>query len=179
MTSGAMSRRRVVFAAHLDALIDDTSDRLGAAGIAHGIVQSDRPANPTAPVQVASLETLHRRGERPRADLLIVDEAHRAGAASVRGVLEGYPQARLLGLTATPERGDGQPMGDVFERLVCASSVAALTAQGHLVPAIVFSPPATTEGALVMDPVDALVTHAPGEPAMVFCRDWGVSSRSR
>src|SRR5258707_8794756 len=48
-------RRRVVFAAHLDALIDDTSDRLTGAGIEHGIVQADRPSNPTAPVQVASL----------------------------------------------------------------------------------------------------------------------------
>lgn len=50
--------RRVVFAAHLDALIDDTSERLDAAGIAHGIVQGGRPTNAGAAVQVASLATL-------------------------------------------------------------------------------------------------------------------------
>jgi DNA repair protein RadD len=163
--------RRVVFAAHLDALIDDTSDRLTGAGIEHGIVQGDRPTNPTAPVQVASLATLHRRGERPPADLVIVDECHRAMAATVREVLDGYPSARLLGLTATPERGDGEPLGDVFQVLVCGPSVRELTLAGHLAPAIVLSPPAPMDGSLALDPVEAYATHAPGLPAMVFCRD--------
>jgi superfamily II DNA or RNA helicase len=86
IASSVALRRRVVFAAHLDALIDDTSDRLRRAGIEHGIVQADRPMNPTASVQVCSLATLHRRGERPYADFLIVDEAHRAAAPSIRGV---------------------------------------------------------------------------------------------
>jgi DNA repair protein RadD len=81
--------RRVIFAAHLDALLDDTSDRLTTAGIKHGIVQADRPTNASAPIQVCSLATLHRRGERPPADLVIVDECHRAMASSVRGVLDG------------------------------------------------------------------------------------------
>ncbi len=161
--------KRVVFAAHLDALIDDTSERLASAGIAHGIVQADRPTNAAAPVQVASLATLHRRGELPPADLVIVDEAHRGMAASVRAVLDGYPRARILGLTATPERGDGQPLGDVFERLVCGPSVAELTAAGYLVPAVVLSPPAPTEGALALDPVEAYVRHSPGRRALVFC----------
>jgi superfamily II DNA or RNA helicase len=163
--------RRVIFAAHLDALIDDTSERLTAAGIEHGVVQADRPTRPDAPVQVCSLATLHHRGSRPPAELVIVDECHRAAAPSVRGVLEAYPKARLLGLTATPERGDGQPLGDTFERLVCGPSVAELTAQGHLVSTVVLSPQATVEGALAQDPVDALEAHAHGQPAMVFCRD--------
>jgi superfamily II DNA or RNA helicase len=89
----------------------------------------------------------------------------------VREVLDAYPEARLLGLTATPERGDGAPLGDVFERLVCGPSVAQLTAHGHLVPAVVLSPPAPTEGALALDPVEAYQLHAAGLSAMVFCRD--------
>jgi superfamily II DNA or RNA helicase len=161
--------RRVIFAAHLSELLDDVSERLTAAGIPHGIVQADRPANPTAPVQVASLATLHRRGERPPADLLILDESHHAAAASVRAVLESYPLARLLGLTATPERGDGQPLGDVFERMVFGPSIAELTRLGFLVPAEILSPPAPTDGALAMDPVEAYVTHAPGSRALIFC----------
>ncbi|HSY24214.1 MAG TPA: DEAD/DEAH box helicase [Polyangiaceae bacterium] len=164
-------RRNVIFAAHLDSLIDDTSDRLSVAGIEHGIVQADRPTNPTAPVQVCSLATLHRRGERPPADFVIVDECHRAMAASVREVLSAYPLAWILGLTATPERGDGAPLGDVFERMVCGPSVAELTARGHLVPAVVLAPPAPFDGGLACDPVDAYELHVPGQPAMVFCRD--------
>lgn len=164
-------RKRVVFAAHLDALIDDTSERLTRGGIEHGIVQADRPTNPGAPVQVCSLATLHRRGARPPADLVVVDECHRAMATSVRQVLEAYPTARLLGLTATPERGDGQPLGDVFTALVCGPSVTALTRAGLLVPAVVYSPPAAVEGALALDPVEAYLRFARGLPAMVFCRD--------
>ena len=162
--------RRVVFAAHLDALIDDTSERLAAACVEHGIVQADRPAKHSAQVQVASLATLHRRGERPPADLVIVDECHRAAAPSVRAILEAYPKARLLGLTATPQRGDGQPLGDVFGRLVCGPTALELTRQGHLVPAVVFSPPAPLDGALAMAPIEALDRYAPGEAAMVFCK---------
>jgi DNA repair protein RadD len=161
--------KRVVFAAHLDALLDDTSDRLTEAGIAHGIVQADRPTDATAPVQVCSLATLHHRGEAPPADLVILDECRRAAAAGVRGVLDRYPKARLLGLDATPERGDGQPLGDTFERMVCGPSVAWLTTAGHLVPAGVLSPPSPTEGGLAMDPVEAYAKHAPGSRALIFC----------
>jgi len=161
--------RRVVFLAHLDALLDDTSERLAAVGIAHGIVQADRPTDPGAPVQVCSLATLARRGAAPAADLAILDECHRAAAPSVRAVLEAYPRARLLGLTATPERGDGQPLGDVFERLVCGPTVRELTTAGHLVPAVVLSPPVPGEGALALDPVEAYQRHAPGTRALVFC----------
>ena len=162
--------KRVVFAAHLDALLDDTSDRLASVGIAHGIVQAERPTNPTAAVQVCSLATLHRRGERPPADFLIIDECHRAMASTVRGVLDAYPRAKLLGLTATPERGDGQPL-DVFDRMVCGPSVRWLISNGYLVPAEVLSPPTLTPGTLALDPVEAYRLHTPGSPAMVFARD--------
>jgi DNA repair protein RadD len=163
--------RRVIFAAHLDALIDDTSERLSAAGVEHGIVQADRPTNPTAPVQVCSLATLHRRGERPPADFLVLDECHRAGADSVRAIQEAYPKAKLLGLTATPERGDGQPL-DMYERMVSGPSMRWLTANGYLVPAHVIAPgDVTAPGALAMDPVESYMTHARGLPAMVFARD--------
>lgn len=46
-----------------------------------------------------------------------------------------------------------------------------LVRQGHLVPAVVLSPPAPVEGALAADPVDAYLAHAAGLPAMIFCRD--------
>jgi DNA repair protein RadD len=164
--------RRVIFAAHLDSLISDTSDRLSRAGIDHGILQADRPSNPDAAVQVASLATLHRRPEcRPAADFIVIDECRRAGAPTVRAILDAYPTARLLGLDATPERADGTPLGDIFTSLVCGPSVAWLTDRGYLVPAIVLSPPAPTEGTLALDPVEALERHAQGRRAIVFCSD--------
>jgi DNA repair protein RadD len=120
-------------------------------------------------VQVCSLQTLHARPhERPAADLVIIDEAHRAVATSVRGVLRAYPSARILGLTATPARSDGRPLGDVFERLVEGPSTAWLIENGYLVPCDVIAPPAYVERGLFADPVEAYQRHAPRARAIVF-----------
>ncbi len=159
---------RAVFLAHLDSLLEDTADRLDAAGLHVGFVQAGRPPDRGAPIQVCSMATLHVRGERPPADLVIVDECHRAMGASVRGILDAYPRARLLGLTATPQRGDAKPLGDVFERLVCGPSNRWLTAEGFLVACDLLAPAAFNEKALVESPVAAYERHAPGARAIVF-----------
>ncbi len=160
--------RRVVFAAHLDALVGDTHARLTVAGIRAGFVQAGRPTDNDAPVQVCSLGTLHARGERPPADFVIVDECHRAMAATVREILDAYPSAWLLGLTATPQRGDSRPLGDVFDRLVCGPSARWLTDRGFLVPCDVLAPSAFNDRALVDDPLRAYEKHASGTRAIVF-----------
>lgn len=161
--------RRAVFLAHLDTLVEDTGERLAAAGVHAGFVQSGRAADPLAPVQVCSIGTLNSRpDERPPADLVIVDECHRAMAARVRQILGCYPNARILGLTATPQRGDGQPLGDVFDRLVCGPSVRELQRLGFLVPVDVIAPPDAVEHGLVCDPVEAYERWTPGKRAIVF-----------
>ena len=159
---------RVVFAAHLDALIDDTADRLEAAGLDIGIVQASRPTNPTAPVQVCSLATLARRDTVPSGDFVILDECHRAVAPSVRAILERYPNAKLLGLTATPQRGDGKSLGDVFQGMEYGPSVRELTSAGYLVPADVIAPHAPEGTGLAMHPCDAYERFARGSRAIVF-----------
>jgi DNA repair protein RadD len=162
----------VLFCAHLDSLVSDTSDRLTAAGIAHGIIQADRPTNHSAPVQVCSLATLHARPDcRPDARLIIVDECRRAAAPTVRAILAAYPKAKLLGLDATPERGDGSPLSDLFEHMVCGPSIAWLTQRGFLAQCVVLSPPQPGDGALAADPVDAYREHAGDRRAIVFCKD--------
>ena len=160
---------RVAFVTHLTELIDDTSTRLGAAGVAHGVIQADRRRAPEAPVQVCSVATLARRGERPEADLLVLDECHRSTSSTWRSVLDAYPDARVLGLSATPARADDTPLGDVFDVLVCGPSVARLTAEGSLVPVVVLSPPTLADGALAEDPASALAHYAPGRRSLVFC----------
>jgi superfamily II DNA or RNA helicase len=162
--------RRVLFLAHLDSLLEDTHARLSHAGVWAGLHQAGRPTQPLAPVQVCSLQTLHARGERPPADFLILDECHHAVARTIRALLDVYGGVPLLGLTATPQRGDGQPLGDVFEQLVLGPSVSWLTSQGFLVPCDLIAPLASVEGGLAMDPVDAYFEHVPGSRAMVFAK---------
>src|SRR6185369_16577787 len=96
--------------AHRRELIKQTSTKLHAAGIDHGIIQAGFPTRPGERVQVASVQTLHARAvrtagmEMPQADLVIVDEAHHVRARSYRQILEAYPGATVIGLTATPCR---------------------------------------------------------------------------
>ena len=170
VTRSVAKGNRIVFAAHLDALLDDTSERLIAAGVTHGIVQGNRPTAPNEPVQLCSLATLHRRGETPPADFVICDECHHAASDSVRGVMERYPAAKLLGLTASPQRGDGKPLGDVFDRLVCGPTPAQLLSLGNLVPCEVVAPMPMRAGTIAVDPVAAFEKHAtPASRALFFC----------
>ena len=125
----------VVFAAHLDSLVGDTAARLQAQGLACGIVAPWATPEPQHRIQVCSLGTLHARGTRPPARLVVLDECHRSEAPTVKAILGSYGDARLLGLTATPQRGDGAPLGDTFDAMVCGPTVRELTAMGALVPA--------------------------------------------
>ncbi len=137
---------RVLFLDHRRELTAQTSRRFYDAGIDAGIIQAGFPARPGEPVQIASVATLHARLvrsrtiERPPADLVIIDEAHHVRARMYRMILERYPGAVLIGMTATPCRGDGRGLGNVFDVLVECPSVAELTAATWLVPALVYAP---------------------------------------
>jgi superfamily II DNA or RNA helicase len=157
---------RALFLADLDSILEDTVTRLRAAGLHVGLHQADRPADPTASIQVASLQTLRARGDRPPADFLVLDECQNSRAASVEATVRDYPGAILLGLTATPQRGDGQPLGDVFQAMVCGPSNEWLTANGYLVPCDLVAPMRATAG-LACNPVDAYEEWGHG-PAIVF-----------
>lgn len=109
--------RRVLLLAHRRELIRQASEKLFAAGIDHGIIQAGFPPRPGEPVQVGSVQTLHARAVRgtamelPPADLIVIDEAHHTPARTYRSIVESYPDAILLGATATPCRGDGRGLG--------------------------------------------------------------------
>ena len=70
---------------------------------------------------VGSLQTLHvARLERwPAAHFktIIIDEAHRGMAPTYRRVLEHFDQAKVLGITATPDRTDQRSLGEIFEEI--------------------------------------------------------------
>lgn len=161
--------KRGVFTAHRDDLVGDTLSRLRAKGIRAGRIQAGEDADTSALVQVCSLATLYARPEEvPGADLVIVDEAHRAAAPTIRAVLERWPAARLLGLTATPERGDGKALGDVFDHLVMGPTTKELVEAGVLVPCDVVGPDSYRDE-LSMCPEEAVQRYSEGRPTVVFC----------
>jgi len=142
----AAKRRPVLVLAHRREIIAQTSAKLRAAGIRHGIIQAGTSPRPLDSVQVASIQTLHARAVRcekmelPPADLLVIDECHHCPAETYRKIIEAYPDAILLGLTATPCRGDGRGLGGIFETLIEAPQIAKLIEGGYLVKTRVYAP---------------------------------------
>jgi superfamily II DNA or RNA helicase len=145
---------RVIFAAHLDSLIGDTIERLERCGIWAGRVQANEKRNDLAMAQVCSLQTLHARGKGPPGELLFIDECHRAAAPSVRSVINYYPTSKIIGLTATPIRGDKEPLGDVFEHMVLGPTIPDLIQKGVLSKVRTIAP--KYEKSLAMSPLDAI-----------------------
>ena len=140
--------RRVLVVAHRREIVNQTSDKLTALGVYHGIIQAgdEKKLRPMATVQVASIQTLHARAVRsstmlmPLADFVIIDEAHHACAMTYQKVLEAYPNAIILGLTATPCRDDGRGLGGIFKTMIQCPQVPDLIEQGYLVKARVYAP---------------------------------------
>ena len=133
-----------LFLAHRREILTQTSNKL--RGIPHGVIRPGDQPRPFEMVQVASVQTLHRRAikagtlELPEAGFVIVDECHHVVAESYQSILDRYPDSILLGLTATPCRGDGRGIGSVFETMIQCPQVGELVEQGFLVPTRVYAP---------------------------------------
>lgn len=165
---------RILWLAHRGELVDQAARALRALGLDVGGISASSSVSPQphAPVQIATVQTLlSRPASRPPATLIVADEAHHYVAEQFRTVLEHYPNALTLGLTATPERSDGRGLGEMYTGLVVGATVEQLTTLGHLVPCEIIRPAkALGRGDIAKHPVDAYVAHAAGTRAIVFAR---------
>lgn len=139
---------RTLVLAHRRELIKQASDKLNQLGVAHGIIAAGLDRDHDAQVIVASIQTVARRlSTLPQFQLIVIDEAHHAVAATWSKLFEAQPQARLLGVTATPARLDGKGLGKAagghFDAIVCGPAMQELVDQGYLAPTKVFIPAAT------------------------------------
>lgn len=142
--------QRVLWLAHLDLLLGQAATTARRAGLEAVAIGGRSWGSPTADLHVASMQTLGRRLASPRLriapDLIVVDEAHRAMSATYVRILERWPQARVLGLTATPWRTDGKGLGDggAFQSIVAPITPEELIEGGFLVPVKAKAPWAPT-----------------------------------
>jgi superfamily II DNA or RNA helicase len=135
------SGQRVAVIVHRQELVDQVCAALAGEGRDYGVVAAGYAENPAAPVQVCMVWTLVNRLDRLAGiTFLIVDEAHHTPADTWLVILRAASSARVLGVTATPERLDGKGLADVFEVLVTGPTVAELIAAGWLSPFIVYAP---------------------------------------
>ena len=142
ITSGAAAKgNRVMILVHRQELLDQCHRSLQSIGVQNGLICAGLTQDPTQQVQVASVQTLVRRIDRvPKPDLIIIDEAHHASAGSWQKVLQHWPEARTLGVTATPCRLDGKGLSDTFDDLIIGPEVADLIAGGFLSQPIYYAP---------------------------------------
>jgi superfamily II DNA or RNA helicase len=141
MGRAAAQGKRAYFLVHQNELLSQTSKALWRQQLEHGMIASGK-ARSTLPAQVASVQTLVRRMDQYKEpDLLIIDEAHRAAAKTYKTIIERWPNARVIGLTATPQRTDGKPLDVMFDTLVLGPTIRELMDAGYLCDYEIYAPP--------------------------------------
>ena len=142
----ALVNKRVLFLVHRRELIDQSDRTFTAMNIRHGIISAGVPADYESSVQIGSVQTVARRLSRiPSPDFIIIDEAHHATAGTWKKIMEAFPQAMTLGVTATPARLDGKGLGDIFQSLVMGPSVDELIQWGNLSKYNYYAPPSKAD----------------------------------
>lgn len=142
--------RRTLFIAPRRELIYQASTRLWETfRHDHGVIMAGEPPSYSTS-QVASFDTLWSRARRgggtelklPRSDLVICDEAHLSISDTRQTILNAYLEmgAVVIGLTATPARGDGRGLGEIYDRLVRVKDTRWFIDEGYLVPAVYYAP---------------------------------------
>jgi DNA repair protein RadD len=133
--------------AHRRELLKQISGALDMWSVKHALMVPATRGTPRASVIVGSTLTVKNRmkGLKPPR-LIVIDEAHHAAIGTVLAeVLAYFPDAYVLGVTATPLRLDGRGLGDSFDVMVQGPTVAELTMRGFLTPAEVYAPRETLD----------------------------------
>ena len=132
---------RALIVAHRGELLTQAADKLKAAcGIESALEKAESSSlGSLFPVTVGSIQSLaqEKRLEQFPPDYfstIVVDEAHHALSASYKKVLEHFSTADVLGVTATPDRGDKKALGEYFDSQAYEYSMRAAIHDGYLVP---------------------------------------------
>ena len=125
----------VLIVAHRIELIEQTGTFLNHFGIDYGVIAGGKRPAVLKRVMVASVQTLSKNLDIDLSpSLVVIDEAHHALAKTYQMLWAAWPEAKFLGLTATPYRMSGDGFTDLFEVLVDSWSVKQFIADGWLSP---------------------------------------------
>ncbi len=134
-------KNSAVFLCHRDFLLEQTSKTFTDAGIDHSYVAPKRWLNPYSPAHVAMVQTLRNRLHKiDEPDIAIWDEAHHIGATTWAKIMDAWPNARHIGLSATPCRLDGKGLDKWFDEMVIGPSTHELMEIGALNKYRAFAP---------------------------------------
>ena len=132
---------RVLILAHRGELLDQAADKIGKST---GLGCATEKAEQTClgswfRIVVGSVQSMMRETRPPQFpndyfNTIIIDEAHHCISDSYQKVLRHFPDAEVLGVTATPDRGDMQNLGTVFESLAYEYTLPKAIKEGYLSP---------------------------------------------
>jgi DNA repair protein RadD len=188
--------KRAIILVHRRELLMQASRSLREIDVRHSLIAPGFTYRGES-IAIASVQTLQQRMKKQAFDfdLIIVDEAHHAVAGTWKKIIAAFPKAKILGVTATPTRGDGKGLGvesgGCFDDLILGPSMQWLIDEGYLVRPLTFLPPLqfdlggvhirkgdydAKELAEVLDKpkiTGSAVAHyariCPFKPAIVFC----------
>lgn len=122
---------RVLFLVHRGELLDQTIATFDKFGIVRDTIDI---------AMVQKTANQFKKGDIPEYDLIIFDEAHHSTSKTWKTIIDAQPQAKIVGLTATPCRLDGKPLGDIYEHLIVGISANSLINRGFLSEYDYFAP---------------------------------------
>nr|WP_288975900.1 DEAD/DEAH box helicase [uncultured Blautia sp.] len=132
---------RVLILAHRGELLEQAADKIHkSTGLGCAVEKAEESCQGSwFRIVVGSVQTLMREkrlGQFPADyfNTIIIDEAHHCISDSYQRVLQHFPDARVLGVTATPDRGDMRDLGQVFESLAYEYTLPKAIKEGYLSP---------------------------------------------
>ena len=130
---------RVLILAHRGELLDQARDKIAkSTGLGCSVEKAEESClDSFYRITVGSVQTLMRQSRLDRFkpdyfNTIIIDEAHHALSPSYRNVIDYFDSAKVLGVTATPDRGDMKNLGEVFDSLAYEYRITQAIKQGYL-----------------------------------------------
>jgi len=198
--NAALKGNRTIFTVHRNVLLDQACGELWESNIPHGVIAAGRTMT-CEDIRVASIQTLARRLHYVKSpDVLVLDECAHATAKQWRAVIDAYPNAIKIGLTASPRRLSGEALGDIFDHMILGPSVTELIEKGFLSRFRIYAPPHNMDfsdmkkvmgdyekgkmiakvekSQIVGSAVEHYLKHIRGERAIAFCVSIQASERT-
>lgn len=137
---------RLLFLVHLDVLVEQTFNKMQSFGLHCGFIKAGWREDPTAPIQIASIQTMLKRGwwRTWHADVVLYDEGQTTVFSQVGQTLlyRTHHQSIHLALTATPYRLGKEQLGDHMQTFVASPVPSDLQRMGFLAPMKYYAMPA-------------------------------------
>lgn len=126
--------KRLLIMVHRKELVDQIIKRLKDFGIGAGRIQAGYSPDLLKRVQVGMVQSLRNPNRLPQnISLIIIDEAHHSPALSYRNIIKNYGEGvKILGVTATPCRMNGEGFADLFSSLITSDSIKTFIQNGYL-----------------------------------------------